>query len=308
MFGAFALAGTSVISARLVADSLGTFTISGVSLFLAVIGLLPFCWQNLVKTVQMMVARDWVQLLYQAAFGIFFFRMFLLFGLRYTSAGEAGILTGATPAVTALLAWLIVKEAVNKKAALGICCTVTGILILQGALTTGNSFRMEHFLGNILVLCAAICESVFNVLSRINSVDKTSQSEQAIDPVVQTTLVAGIACLLCLLPACFEKPLSALVSLGIEGWLALFWYGLVVTALAFVFWYAGIKRCSASTAAAFSGLMPFTALVLSGIILGESPGWEQWVAGGLVILGICLTGRCSIDQEMEGSGSKVIGA
>ncbi|WP_242975783.1 EamA family transporter [Desulfosporosinus sp. FKB] len=44
--------------------------------------------------------------------GIFLFRMFLLRGLDYTSAGEAGILAGATPAITALLAMMALKEPV----------------------------------------------------------------------------------------------------------------------------------------------------------------------------------------------------
>ncbi|UUZ97191.1 DMT family transporter [Paenibacillus sp. P25] len=68
------------------------------------------------------------------------------------------------------------------------------------------------------------------------------------------------------------------------------WYGPVVTALAFVCWYAGIKRNPVSTAAAFSGMMPFTALLLSVLILREHAGWQQWSGGMLVILGMILIG------------------
>ncbi|EFU41064.1 hypothetical protein PVOR_15584 [Paenibacillus vortex V453] len=45
-----------------------------------------------------------------------------------------------------------------------------------------------------------------------------------------------------------------------QEWLALVWYVPIVTALAFIWWYAGIKRCQVATAAAFSGMMPFTAI------------------------------------------------
>lgn len=291
LFGAFTLAGTSVIAARILTASLGVFTIAAVSLLFAVLGLLPLCRGHLAKTVGSMRIADWVPVVLQAVFGIFLFRMFLLLGLRYTSAGEAGILTGTTPAVTALLAWLLLKEVIDKKAGAGVCCTVAGIFLLQGLLTTQRGFEAAHLLGNLLVLGAAGSESVFNVLSRLNSIKKSSDGGDGMDPVAQTTLVAGIAFVLCLFPSFLENPWLPLISLGIREWLALVWYGLVVTALAFVCWYAGIKRCAAYTAAAFSGMMPFTALLLSVFVLGEKPGWEQWAGGLLVIIGMVLIGN-----------------
>lgn len=288
--GAFMLAGTSVIAARFVSGDVGTFTIAGVSLFFAIIALLPLCWPRLRETLRQMSLRDWIPLILQALFGIFLFRMFLLLGLMHTSAGEAGILTGVTPAATALMAILWLKEPLYKTRMLGLISTVTGIMMIQGALLTGNRFSIDHFGGNLLVICAALCESLFNILSRINSIKTIKSQVQLFDPIVQTTLVAGIALLFCLGPALAEHPVSSLMLLDTVKWLALVWYGVFVTALAFILWYAGIKRCEASTAAAFTGLMPSTALILSVIVLGEQPGWQQWVGGLMVILGMLLTG------------------
>ena len=290
LFCAFTLAGTSVISARLVSDQLGTFTIAAASLFFAVIFLLPICRNKLMETIQVMEGKDWFLVILQALCGIFLFRMFLLQGLLHTSTGEAGILTGATPAVTALLARAALKEPVNRKSILGIACTILGILLIQGILLPGSIFTLGHFVGNMLVLCAAASESLFNVISRVNSLRTVSLNKQPINPLVQTTLVSGIALFLCLIPALFEQPVQSLVSLGIKEWLALAWYGLFVTALAFIFWYAGIKRCPAYTAAAFSGMMPFTSLILSVIVLREHAGLQQWSGGLLVVLGMLLIG------------------
>ncbi|MED4750460.1 DMT family transporter [Brevibacillus choshinensis] len=94
-----------------------------------------------------------------------------------------------------------------------------------------------------------------------------------------------------MIPALFEQPNYSLSIIGWNEWLALIWYGPFVTALAFIFWYAGIKRCHVSTAAALSGMMPFSALLLSVWLLGEQAGWQQWLGGLLVILGMVLIGR-----------------
>lgn len=287
---AFSLAGTSVIAVRFVNGGMGTFTITAVSLMIALLCLLPFCWKALAETVRLSTLKDWMLLAFQALFGIVLFRMFLLYGLVHTSAGEAGIITGATPAVTVLLAKLLLGETVDGAKLAGILSTIAGIVLIQGLIAEGSPFSMNHLGGNALVLCAAACESLFNVISRTAAVRSASSRRATMQPMVQTTLVTAIAGGLCTFPALREHPLASLSALGWEGWLALVWYGPVVTALAFVCWYAGIKRNPVSTAAAFSGMMPFTALLLSVLILREHAGWQQWSGGMLVILGMILIG------------------
>ncbi|MDF2875256.1 MAG: carboxylate/amino acid/amine transporter [Sporomusa sp.] len=286
---AFTLAGTSIIAGRLVCGVLGTFTITVISLFFALLGLLPLCGRGVIEAVKQMNLQDWGRLLLQALFGIFLFRVLLLQGLLYTSAGEAGLLTGATPALTALLAWIFLQEPLYPARCLGIGSTVIGVLIIQGLCSPGIEFSGEHVAGNLLVLGAALCESLFNILSRISSMKDLGNQATGTDPIVWTTLVVCMALLLCLGPALAEDQAAALMSLSITGWGALVWYGLFVTALAFICWYHGIKRCDVSVAAAFSGLMPLTAFLLSVLLLNEQLRWEHCLGGLLVILGMWLT-------------------
>lgn len=295
---AFLLAGTSVIAARLVSGKLGTFTIASTSLFFALLFLLLACGKKLMKTLRLMSVTEILFLIVQAVCGIFLFRMFLLYGMLLTSSMEAGILTGATPAFTALFAAVLLKEPVSGKKLTGISCTVVGILLIQGLLHAENGFSLKHLGGNFLVLCAAVCESAFNIFSRVFAVRVQAGQKETIQPLVQTTLVSAIAFVLCLVPALFEAPLLKLSEIGLTEWLSLLWYGLFVTALAFVFWYAGIKRCGAFTAAAFSGMMPFTSMILSVFILGEYCGWQQCIGGGLVISGMILIGTGSTPAKV----------
>lgn len=290
LMGGFALAGTSVIAARFVSQNLGTFTITAVSLFFTLLCLLPFCARRLGQAFAQMTLRDWLALAFQATCGVFLFRMFLIQGLMRTSAGEAGILTGVTPAATAALAVFLLKERFNTKRFLGIASTVAGVAALQGLFAPGNGLSLQHSLGNLLVICAAICEALFEVFSRSNNLRSGPGVAQRLDPDVQTWLVALIAFLLCLVPAAFERPVEALELLPWSGWLALLWYGMFVTALSFILFYAGIKRCSASTAAVFSGMMPFTALVLSVLVLGEAAGLQEWLGGATIVVGMVLVG------------------
>jgi len=206
-----------------------------------------------------------------------------------TSSVEAGILTGATPAATALLAALALREPVGRSRAAGVACTVGGVVLLQGLGASGGTLSTAHLAGNLLVLLAALSESAFNILSRIGFI-RSRRSEPPDDPICQAALVTAAALALCLAPALLERPAPRLAALDLAGWLALAWYGPVSTALAYICWYAGIRRSEASVAAAFSGLMPLTAVALSVLLLGERPGWLQWAGGLLVVAGMVLSG------------------
>ena len=285
---AFALAGTSVISARAVSHILGTFTIASVSLLIAFLFLLPTCTGKWTHHLRLLSLRTCLFLLLQALFGIFLFRFFLLNGIRLTSAMEAGILTGATPAITAILAILFLREAVSVTLIVGIASTVGGIMTLQGLFDPGGTFSSGHVFGNLLVLCAAASESTFNVISRAFFSKTNQKDSHDLPPLIQTELVIGMAFLLCLVPALWESPFQKLSEAGWVAWLSLFWYGVFVTALAFIFWYSGIKRCGALSAAAFSGMMPLTSMLLSMTVLGETAGWQQWIGGFAILAGMIL--------------------
>lgn len=312
LFFAFLLAGTSVISAKFVSEKLGTFTITSISLLFAFLFLFPVGGKKMINSLRSLSASDFLFLCFQAVFGIFLFRIFLLNGLLLTSSVEAGILTGATPAITAVLAMVILKEPVNAKALAGIFATVGGIMVIQGFFNMDSSFSLGHLYGNLLVLCAAASESIFNIISRAFAAKIQSNNKQVIPPLHQTALVTAIAFILCLIPALFEAPVQRLSAIGLKEWLSLLWYGLFVTALAFIFWYSGIKRCGALTAAAFSGMMPFTSMLLSVIILGEHAGLQQWLGGLLVLSGMVLVGtaktaaRASNPQKLNHIEEQVV--
>lgn len=297
LIGAFSLAGTSVVSARFVTGKLGTFTITAISLLFALVFLVPLCGRHLVRYIRHLSLRNFLFLSLQALFGVFLFRMFLITGLNHTSTGEAGILTGATPAITALLAMTVLREPASTRKLTGTACTLGGVLILQGVLSLGNGLSLEHIGGNMLVLCAAACESGFNTLSRISAIKTMVDIEDTSNPVAQTTVVSAIALILCLIPASLEHPLKTLAGIGFLEWMALLWYGVFVTALAFICWYSGIKRCGVFTAAAFSGMMPFTSMILSTVVLGENAGYLQWLGGLLVIAGMILIGSDQKDKR-----------
>ena len=285
---AFILAGSSVIVARFVSMYLPPFATTFFSLVFASLTAVLFGGKRMYETAKLLPGKVWLVILLQAVFGSFLFRVFLTTGLRHIGATEAGIITGATPTITALFTWIILREHLSARTVAGVLLTCAGILILQG-FPFEMSLENMRLGGVILIICAAACESLFTTLSR--KIHMSSHEEKALPPFVHAGFVSILAMMLCLVPALIEQPWAAVKDLPLSGWLALVWYGSIVTVVAFACMFAGAKRCNGYTIAAFSGVIPITSTILSVIILKERINPYQIIGCTFVILATLVISR-----------------
>ncbi len=289
LMAAFILAGTSVVAAGFVTAYLPPFTTTFFSLVFASLTAVLFCGKRMYHTAGRLSKELWTVIFLQALFGSFLFRIFLTFGLNYIGAAEAGIITGATPAITALLTWIMLRERLNIRTVAGIMMTLAGILLVQGVPfeVTLNEWNP---IGVILVTGSAACESLFTTLSR--KIHVGTDPEEMPAPVIHAGYVSILAMLLCIVPAFMESPRAAIERLPVSGWLALIWYGSIVTIVAFACMFAGAKRCNGYTIAAFAGTIPITSTILSVMVLKENVHYYQAAGCILIVLAtLVISGR-----------------
>ncbi|MGL5435371.1 MAG: DMT family transporter [Lachnospiraceae bacterium] len=277
---AFTLAGSSVIAASFLSAHLPTFTTTFLSLVLAALTAIIVSGRKMYATARHLSGKTWLVILLQALFGCFLFRLFLTTGLQYIGTAEAGIITGATPAITALLTWLMLRERLSLRTITGVLITFAGILLVQG-FPFETTLKHLQPLGVIFILCAAACESLFTTLSR--KIHANTINEETLPPLIHAGFVSIFAMVLCFVPALLERPWAAIVQLQISGWIALVWYGSIVTIVAFAFMFAGSKRCDGYTIAAFAGIIPISSALLSVTILKEPIGINQ-IAGCILVV------------------------
>lgn len=293
----FSLAGTSVVTGSILTEKLNGRLVTPISLGIMLLCLFPFYGIRTIRLAACLKKRDLAVFALQAGFGIVLFRLFLLTGVGLTSTVEAGILTGTTPAITSILAFLVLKETCNFWTVSGIACSVLGIVLIQKNPQNPAAFSMSHMAGNLLILCAAASESTFNIVSRKYREKGNDTELLSVPPMIQMYLVSLIAFFLSLIPGLYKQSVLPLSAIGWREWLALSWYGLVVTALAFIFFFEGVKRSGAYTTAAFSGMIPFTSMLLSLFFLKEPIGLSQWAGGGFIIFSMLFIGRQSQNRR-----------
>lgn len=281
LIAAFILAGSSVVAAGYLVNALGPFSITFFSLLFGVATALIFYGKRTLCTIKRLSLRQWQILFLQALFGVFLFRVCLAFGLRHTSAAEAGIITGTTPAITALFAYFLLREKLSLKSVTGIAGAMLGILVLQGFPFNMQAFTLTHFLGNMLVVGSAACEASFTILAR--SLHISRKDAFKMHAAAQAGIVNIIALALCFLPMLLEWPWQSLAVLPLNGWLALVWYGSIVTVGAVVLMFSGTKYVDGYAIAALSGIIPLSALILSVVVLGDALYFYQALGCFLIV-------------------------
>ncbi|WP_025602993.1 DMT family transporter [Burkholderia sp. WSM2230] len=227
------------------------------------------------------VKRDeWLNLFLQALFGTFGFTLLMLNGVQRTSAVAAGVITSTIPAVVALLSWLILKERPDRRALASIALAIAGVVVINLAHAGAHGAGETSLAGNLMVLGAVCCESLYIILSR-----RLTQTLAPIDICAYTHLFG----LLLMLPL----SAGALVhfdyrSVPASVWSLVLWYGLSASIFSFWLWMKGIRHVPGSLAGVFSAVLPVAAAVYGIAFLGERPTLAHSIALACVVAGIGL--------------------
>ncbi|SAL63595.1 multidrug DMT transporter permease [Caballeronia peredens] len=244
---------------------------------------LAVLWPLLRPSKMKRVARgEWVNLFLQAFFGTFGFTLLMLGGVARTSAVAAGVITSTIPAVVALFAWIFLKEKPNGRAFASIGLAIAGVLVINVAQSgsDGNGSASGSIAGNLMVLGAVCCESLYVILSR-----RLTETLSAIDICAYTHGIGFLLMLPLGLSACAGFDWR---SVDTGTWALVVWYGLSASIFSFWLWMKGIRRVDGSLAGVFCAVLPVAAALYGIAFLGERPTLAHGIALACVVAGIGL--------------------
>jgi drug/metabolite transporter (DMT)-like permease len=192
------------------------------------------------------------RLLALAATGLAGFNILLIGALREAEAASVGVIVGCVPLALALLGPVIEGRAPSGRVVVGALLVSAGAVVVQW-----SGGRMPPP-GLALSLGALACEAAFSLLAV---------------PLLATLGPVGVSTYACVAAAAMLVAGAVLVDGSAAARLptpqetAAFGYlAVVVTALAFVLWYSGVRRLGVARAGLFAGLVPVAALVTSAAV------------------------------------------
>ncbi|AOK21133.1 hypothetical protein WT26_30680 [Burkholderia cepacia] len=280
---AMAGVGSTVIASRLAAGGLPPFAATALRFLIATPLLFALMraqrmrWPRLSR-------RDAGLLVIQAASGGVGYTVLLISGTKLSSPLDAGVMLGTLPAMSTLIAAVVLRERQTPRDWAAAALATAGVLFVTFA--PGHALpSLQTLAGDALVLAAVACEAVFILLNRRLAVP--------LAPLTLSTAMSGLGFVLALVPAAFEwhaatagwtsGAIAAVVSV-----VSVVYYALVPTVLGYLCWYAGSARTSGTEAALFTAVAPVSAVLFAVTLFGETLNAARLAGIALVVAGMLV--------------------
>lgn len=267
--GAAVLFGAGTPLAKLLLHDIGPWLLAGLLYLGSGIGLSVYRRLRGAAPVALPV-RELPWLLGAVAAGGIAGPVLLMFGLSAMPASGASLLLNAEAVFTALIAWVVFRENVDRRIALGMLAIVAGAVVLSWP----GEARFAGIWPALAVLGACLAWAVDNNLTRkVSLADATwlaAVKGLAAGPVnLAIALGAGAS-----LPAATQ--LFGALAIGV------FAYG-----ASLALFVVGLRHLGTARTGAYFSIAPFVGAALA-LGMGEKPTPGLFVAGGLMAIGVWL--------------------
>ena len=197
---------------------------------------------------------------------------------RLVDAGTAAMLVAVGPIFIALFAGLFLGEGFPRRLLAGCGVAFAGAVIIGVATSADGSATSSTPLGVALCLLAALLYA-----SGVTLQKPVLRNLSALQVTWLACLVGAIACLP-FAPGLIDEARSA-EPLNL-AWVV--FLGIFPTSIGFTTWAYALARMSAGRAGAMTYLIPPTAIVISWLLLGETPPVVAILGGLLCIAGVMV--------------------
>ena len=203
-------------------------------------------------------------------------------GLMYSTAINCVVITAFGPAITGVLAAVMLNERLNGRQWLGVAISSVGVVVIASGGSWARLAGLSFNWGDALFLFACLGWSLYSIFGR--------RVMKELSPLT-TTAWAGLFGTLQLLVLCLLQGFDGSVPLTGQNW-AWFAYMCIGSGLvAFTLWNVGVAAIGPNRASLFINLIPLFGILFSVLLLGENVGWFHGAAALLIIGGVGLATR-----------------
>jgi len=254
-----------------------------------------------------LTARQWLGVTLLGATGVAAYNLCFMIGLQTVPASRASLIVALNPAVTFLGAIVLFGERVSPVRIAGVALALCGaamvighgnpVALLAGGISTGDAIIFGCVLSwsSYTLIGKRILIGPAESSSRCALRGSPSGRPVGLTPLAATTYASLTGTvLLALAAAWLPAPLSAGVAppaVSVGAWLALLFLGVLGTAVAFVWFYDGVRALGPARASVFINLVPVAAVLLAFALLDERLEWAMLAGGLAVVAGVWLINR-----------------
>ncbi|KAA1419921.1 DMT family transporter [Mumia zhuanghuii] len=241
--------------------------------YAAAAAVLILCARILGRAVPMPRRRDWPLLVLLAGSGLVLFNVALVRGAEHAEPAAIAVAVASVPVVLGLLGPLLESSSPSRRLLAAAATVTAGSVLVQG-------FGRTDAYGVGWAAVALACEAAFTLLA-VPLLPRLGAWGVSVHSVLVGTAMFAVLALLT------EGPTAA-ARIQRDQWVAIAYLAILVTAVAFVLWYATVARVGAASAGLLTGVAPVAAAGVGIVVTGDVPGAGVWVGVAVVAAGLAL--------------------
>jgi drug/metabolite transporter (DMT)-like permease len=263
-------------SIKLTQDQVGPYFTVWAPMLLATIFLAPFVVKDFKKGKKRI--KDVLVFVQLGALGAFPSQVFMTYGTQYSLASNAAILVLALPVITAVFAFLILKETMNRLRWASFGIAILGVILCSTSDIRQADLSSKYAVGNLLIFLAIIGNAYYNVGCK-----KVAERFTEMEMVFYTYLVLVI--MLTPMVLYYEPGMFAMVPhFTVKTWLGMGSLTLFHNFLSMLLFFKVLKFLDATQVALSNYMVSFLGLPIAAIFLGEKLSVQSVIGGVLVLI------------------------
>ncbi|MDQ6212673.1 hypothetical protein A7J71_03960 [Achromobacter insolitus] len=282
LVGMAALWGASWSWGKVVAQSMAPLAAASLRFLLASVALVLWMHRaSALRGLKSLSRNQWLGLAAAALAGVFGYSSFFMLSLQLVPAGKAAIVVTLNPGATLLLAAILFREHLNPAILAGMVLSAVGAYIAIGG--GGSQTGTGVGIGELLLLGCVACWVAYTLIGRLVL--------KGVDALTTTTVTTVIGALMLLLTSLIVEGTPAWEKLGqapASAWGSLLALAFGATAIAYAWYFEGVKALGAGAASGYITLVPVFGVLFSSLWLGEATPANLFIGAALAISGMTL--------------------
>lgn len=223
--------------------------------------------------------EDIGSVLLMALTGMVGYHVLFFVALKYTTATNTSIIAAINPIITMVVGVIFFKDKIKAKNLIALALSFFGIMIV---LTDGDFSKIDiKSFGDLIMLIAVVLWVIYSYISK--------SMLQKYNPLKLTTLIFAIAAIVLFPFTVMEAGTKFnLADVSKTAWVALLYMAIFPSVIGYLIQQMSIKEIGPMKTAQFVNLVPVFSMGMASVILYEPVGITQFIAFGLVFLGIIL--------------------
>lgn len=197
----------------------------------------------------------------------------MTFGLKYTTASNAGFLISLSVVLIPILSTVFLKQKIEKKIILGVCFALIGIALL----TLNTKLKINS--GDILCILCALLFAIHVVVTGVFT--------QRVDSIALGVLQLGFVGLLSTIFSMLKENMS--LPSTILSWAAVLTLSIFCTAIGYIVQTTAQRYTSATHTGLILSLEPVFSAIFSYIFLGEILSSKGYVGAFILLLSVLIS-------------------